>query len=98
MSERDACPELRAPATPTTSRAPRILDTVGEIMPSKPAVVHRHPDIMSGTPVFVGTRVPVQALFDYLENGDTLAEFLRQFPSVTRAQALQRSSWRRKAS
>jgi uncharacterized protein (DUF433 family) len=37
--------------------------------------------------VFVGTRVPVQSLFDYLEAGDTLDEFLRQFPSVTRHQA-----------
>lgn len=56
-------------------------------MPGKP-VVHSHPDIMSGTPVFVGTRVPVQALFDYLEGGETVDEFLRQFPSVTREQAV----------
>jgi len=41
-------------------------------MPTKPAVVHSDPDILSGTPVFVGTRVPVQSLFDYLEGGDTL--------------------------
>jgi uncharacterized protein (DUF433 family) len=51
-------------------------------------VVHSDPDIMSGTPVFVGTRVPVQSLFDYLEGGETVDEFLDQFPSVTRAQAL----------
>jgi uncharacterized protein (DUF433 family) len=38
--------------------------------------------------VFVGTRVPVQSLFDYLEGGDTLDEFLRQFPSVRREQAI----------
>jgi len=57
-------------------------------MPSKPPVVHTDPDILSGTPVFVGTRVPVQSLFDYLEGGDTLNEFLRQFPSVTRDQAI----------
>jgi uncharacterized protein (DUF433 family) len=57
-------------------------------MPSKPAVVHSHPDIMSGTPVFVGTRVPVQSLFDYLEGGDTVDEFVRQFPSVSREQAI----------
>jgi uncharacterized protein (DUF433 family) len=50
--------------------------------------VHTDPDILSGTPVFVGTRVPAQALFDYLEGGETLDEFLRQFPSVTRDQAL----------
>jgi uncharacterized protein (DUF433 family) len=53
-----------------------------------PMVVHSDPDILSGTPIFVGTRVPAQALFDYLEGGETLDEFLRQFPSVTREQAL----------
>lgn len=57
-------------------------------MPDKPQVVHSDPDILSGTPVFVGTRVPVQSLFDYLEAGDTLDEFLRQFPSVKRDQAV----------
>ena len=51
-------------------------------------VIHSDPEILSGTPVFVGTRVPAQSLFDYLEGGDTLDEFLRQFPSVTRAQAV----------
>lgn len=57
-------------------------------MPAKPSVVHSDPDILSGTPVFVGTRVPVRSLFDYLEGGDTLDEFLRQFPSVRREQAV----------
>jgi len=52
------------------------------------AVVHRHPEIMSGTPVFIGTRVPVQALLDYLESGDTIESFLDGFPSVTREQAV----------
>ncbi|MBI1984265.1 MAG: DUF433 domain-containing protein [Acidobacteria bacterium] len=52
------------------------------------AVVHSDPEILGGTPVFVGTRVPVQSLFDYLEGGETLDEFLRQFPSVKREQAL----------
>ena len=47
-------------------------------------IVHSDPEILSGTPVFVGTRVPVQSLFDYLEGGETLNEFLRQFPSVKR--------------
>jgi uncharacterized protein (DUF433 family) len=51
-------------------------------------VVHSDPDILGGAPVFVGTRVPVQSLFDYLEGGDTLDEFLRQFPSVRREQAV----------
>jgi len=51
-------------------------------------VVCSDPDILGGTPVFVGTRVPVQSLFDYLEGGDTVDEFLRQFPSVRREQAI----------
>jgi uncharacterized protein (DUF433 family) len=51
-------------------------------------IVHSDPEIMSGTPVFVGTRVPVQSLFDYLEGGETLDEFLDQFPTVKREQAL----------
>ena len=51
-------------------------------------VVHSDPTILSGTPVFVGTRVPVQSLFDYLGGGETLDEFLRQFPSVSREQAV----------
>ncbi len=51
-------------------------------------VVHSDPEILGGTPVFVGTRVEVQSLFDYLEGGETLDEFLRQFPSVKREQAL----------
>ena len=51
-------------------------------------VVQSDPDILGGTPVFIGTRVPVQSLFDYLEGGDTLDEFLRQFPSVRREQAI----------
>lgn len=51
-------------------------------------VVHRDPDIMGGTPVFVGTRVPFQTLLDYLEAGDPLGEFLDDFPSVSRDQAV----------
>jgi uncharacterized protein (DUF433 family) len=51
-------------------------------------VIHSDPGILSGTPVFVGTRVPVKSLFDYLEGGETLDEFLRQFPSVHREQAV----------
>jgi uncharacterized protein (DUF433 family) len=52
-------------------------------------VVHSNPERLGGTPVFVGTRVPVQSLLDYLEAGDSLDEFLRQFPSVRREQAIQ---------
>ena len=51
-------------------------------------VVHRDPEILGGTLVFVGTRVPVKNLFDYLEAGDSLEVFLDEFPSVTRAQAV----------
>ena len=50
-------------------------------------VVHSDPEILGGTPVFVGTRVPFQNLIDYLAAGDSLNEFLRQFPTVTREQA-----------
>jgi uncharacterized protein (DUF433 family) len=46
------------------------------------------PETMGGTPVFTGTRVPIQALFDYLESGDSLNEFLENFPSVQQEQAL----------
>ena len=52
------------------------------------AVVHTDAEIMGGTPVFIGTRVPVAALFDYLEAGDSLNRFLRHFPSVRREQAV----------
>ena len=51
----------------------------------KPIVV-RDPDILGGTPVFAGTRVPVQNLVDYLAAGDDLAEFLADFPTVRREQ------------
>ena len=51
-------------------------------------VVQCDPEIVGGTPVFVGTRVPVKNLFDYLEAGDSLDEFLGSFPSVTREQAI----------
>lgn len=51
-------------------------------------IVHSDPEIVSGTPVFVGTRVPVKALLDYLEGGETIEEFLDDFPSVSREQAV----------
>lgn len=50
-------------------------------------VVHSHPEILGGTPVFVGTRVPLQNLVDHLVGGDSVDEFVRQFPTVTREQA-----------
>ena len=46
--------------------------------------ITQNPLLMSGTPCFVGTRVPVKSLFDYLEAGDSLDEFLEQFPTVSR--------------
>lgn len=51
-------------------------------------IVHTDPEILGGKPVFVGTRVPVKSLFDHLEAGDSIDEFLESFPSVSRAQAV----------
>jgi uncharacterized protein (DUF433 family) len=51
--------------------------------------VIRDPEIMHGTPVFRGTRVPVQTLFDYLEGGETLEDFLEGFPTVSRSLAIE---------
>ena len=51
-------------------------------------VIHSDPQIMGGTPVFVGTRVPFDTLLDYLEAGDPLNEFLDDFPTVSREQAV----------
>lgn len=53
------------------------------------SVVVRDPDILSGMPVFRGTRVPVKNLIDYLTTGETLDAFLDDFPTVTREQVLQ---------
>jgi len=51
-------------------------------------VIYTDPGTLGGTPVFKGTRVPIQALFDYLENGEPLQEFLDNFPTVTKDQAV----------
>jgi uncharacterized protein (DUF433 family) len=51
-------------------------------------IVHSDPEILGGTPVFVGTRVPVQTLLVYFEKGETLEEFLDNFPTVSRKQAI----------
>jgi uncharacterized protein (DUF433 family) len=53
-----------------------------------PSAVHSDPEILEGTPVFVGTRVPFQTLIDYLEEGQSLSEFLADFPTVGRDQAI----------
>jgi uncharacterized protein (DUF433 family) len=55
-------------------------------MPDSP--IHNDPEILGGTTVFVGTRVPAAALLDYLEGGDSLEDFLDDFPTVTRDQAV----------
>ncbi len=52
-------------------------------------VIHVNPNILGGTPVFVGTRVPVESLFDYLKRSRTVDYFLEQFPTVRRAQVEQ---------
>ena len=57
-------------------------------MPPSALPVHSDPEILGGTPVFRGTRVPFQTLLDYLEAGDPLGEFLEDFPSVSREQAV----------
>lgn len=51
-------------------------------------IVHSDSNILGGTPVFVGSRVPVQALLDYLEGGDTIEQFLDDYPTVQREQAV----------
>jgi len=51
-------------------------------------VIVKNRDILGGTPVFRGTRVPIQTLFDYLEGGETLDDFLQGFPTVTRESAV----------
>ena len=60
-------------------------------MPSR--LVSRDPEILAGAPVFPGTRVPVESLFDHLAGGDSLDDFLIGFPSVHREQALAVLSW-----
>lgn len=52
------------------------------------SIVTRNPEIMGGTPVFTGTRVPIKTLTDYLEGGETLDTFLDHFPTVSREQAI----------
>lgn len=54
----------------------------------EPKLIERDPEKLGGTPVFYGTRVPVKNLFDCLEGGESVDEFLDQFPTVTREQAL----------
>ena len=61
---------------------------MAENISTRSPVVHSDSEIMSGTPVFVGTRVPFQTLIDYLEAGQPLSEFLEDFPTVSNDQAI----------
>jgi uncharacterized protein (DUF433 family) len=54
----------------------------------RPQLLSSSPDVMGGTPVFAGTRVPVQTLLDYLEGGETIDDFLEGFPTVRREQVI----------
>ena len=54
----------------------------------KPSAFHSDPEILGGTPVFIGTRVPVRSLFDHLEAGGSIDDFLEGFPSVRREQVI----------
>ena len=57
-------------------------------MVKKQDIVVVSPDILGGTPVFSGTRVPIQSLFDFIESGETIDEFLENFPTVRREQVI----------
>ncbi len=57
-------------------------------MAAMPTPISISPETMGGAPVFTGTRVPIKAMFDYLEAGEPLDEFLKQFPTVSRAKAI----------
>ncbi|MBE9004835.1 DUF433 domain-containing protein [Fortiea sp. LEGE XX443] len=57
-------------------------------MMSQSAIITSSPDVMSGTPVFAGTRVPVQTLLDYLKAGESIDDFLEGFPTVKREQVI----------
>lgn len=66
-----------------------LLESVLEVLVmTKDQLVTRSKDILGGTPVFAGTRVPVQTVIDYIKHGHSLDEFLDDFPTVTRDQAL----------
>jgi uncharacterized protein (DUF433 family) len=51
-------------------------------------IIHSNPEVLGGTPVFTGTRVPVRSFFDHLEAGDSIDDFLEGFPSVRRDQVI----------
>ena len=92
LYEESATSSGHAAAADSGERVAREIDGYTAVrrssMPARPPIVHSDPDVLGGTPVFLGTHVPVQTFFDYPEGGETLDEFLRQFPSVSRAQAV----------
>jgi uncharacterized protein (DUF433 family) len=59
-----------------------------ELMPNNTSIISASPDVMGGTPVFAGTRVPVQTLLDYLKAGESIDDFLDGFPTVNREQVI----------
>jgi uncharacterized protein (DUF433 family) len=74
---------------PERTRWCRFGDTEVFTMETKSELLSRDPEVLGGTTVFAGTRVPVQNMIDYLAAGQTLDEFLEEFPSVSREQAMQ---------
>lgn len=59
-----------------------------ELMPNNTSIISASPDVMGGTPVFTGTRVPIQTLLDYLKAGESIDDFLDGFPTVNREQVI----------
>ena len=57
-------------------------------MPKDSSIISASPEIMGGTPVFAGTRVPIQTLLDYLKAGESIGDFLDGFPTVTKEQVI----------
>jgi uncharacterized protein (DUF433 family) len=71
-----------------TTRQPPAMENLDDGSRVIEGVIWIHPDRVSGVPCFINTRVPIQNLFDYLEGGETLEEFLDGFPPITRDQAI----------
>ena len=65
-----------------------LMNDLEMLMSTLESVVHSDPEVLGGTPVFAGTRVPIKNFIDYLAAGDSLEQFLDDFPSVTRKQAV----------
>jgi uncharacterized protein (DUF433 family) len=83
--------KVTSPAFVAVLRPPRVYsgsERMAQQEGSMPSVIVKNPAVLSGEPVFRGTRVPFRALTDYLEGGDTLDNFLEQYPTVTREAAI----------